>query len=108
MPLLALLHAATVDALSIAGKGLPLAFAVAEPVLMTALVVTVCLMLHRGFQLVRFTWPCDLPARPVRKRDWNEQNRKQQPKPRLDERSAGVELDRALGVVNRSEVGSQR
>jgi len=103
MPVLALLHAATVDALSAGGQGVQLAFAVAEPVLMTALVVAVCLALHRGFQVVRFTWLFDLPARRVRAVDWNEQNRKQQPERRLHDRNTGPQLERAFGVLNVSQ-----
>jgi uncharacterized membrane protein YcfT len=59
MPVLALLHAATVDALSAAGPALQVALAVVEPVAMTALVTAVCLGLHR---VLRTTWLFDRPT----------------------------------------------
>jgi len=59
MPVLALLHAATVDALSAASPPAQVALAVLEPVAMTALVTAICLGLHRA---LRTTWLFDLPT----------------------------------------------
>ena len=59
MPVLALLHAATVDAMSAAGPRTQVVLAVVEPVVMTALVTAVCLGLHRA---LRSTWLFDLPT----------------------------------------------
>jgi uncharacterized membrane protein YcfT len=62
MPALALLHLATVDALSAAGPLLQLGLAVVEPVVMTAVVVAVCLAVHRGLRAVDANWLFDLPS----------------------------------------------
>ncbi|MEU8386019.1 acyltransferase family protein, partial [Streptosporangium sp. NPDC048865] len=69
MPLLALLHLALVPPLSAGLDGrLRLALAVAEPVLLTALVVWLCLLLHRLLLKLGATWLFDLPARRSRDR----------------------------------------
>ena len=63
MPLLALLHRALVPLLS-AGLDvrLRLPLAVAEPVVLTALLVWLCLMLHRALLKLHATWLFDLPG----------------------------------------------
>jgi uncharacterized membrane protein YcfT len=60
MPILALLHAATVNAISGAGAGVQWAAALCEPAVMTAVVVMICLALHR---VLPDPWLFDLPAR---------------------------------------------
>lgn len=66
MPLLAVLHGLSIGALSRAGGGVQLAVAIAEPPVLTALLVWTCLLLHR---LLPTPWVFDVPAaapRPAR------------------------------------------
>ncbi len=63
MPVLALLHLALVSPLSADMDGrIRLALAVVWPIIITALVVWLCLMLHRGLLKARATWMFDLPG----------------------------------------------
>ena len=59
MPLLALLHALLIHQLSRAGATVQLAVAVVEPAVLTAIVVWLCLLLHR---MLPTPWVFDLPA----------------------------------------------
>jgi uncharacterized membrane protein YcfT len=63
MPLLALLHAALLDAFSGAGTPVQILLAVTLPAALTALLVTVCLTLHRWLTAVGATWLFGLPRR---------------------------------------------
>lgn len=69
MPLLALLHAALLKPFSSAGTPVQLVLAVFLPVVLTALLVTVCLTLRRGIEAAGGSWLFELPARrqPARK-----------------------------------------
>jgi uncharacterized membrane protein YcfT len=62
MPILALLHAALVNPISGAGAGVQMVAAALEPAVTTALVVVICLGLHR---ILPERWLFDLPARPT-------------------------------------------
>jgi fucose 4-O-acetylase-like acetyltransferase len=63
MPILALLHAATVNAISGAGPAAQWTAAALEPAAMTAVVVAVCLALHK---ILPDPWLFDLPPRRTR------------------------------------------
>jgi uncharacterized membrane protein YcfT len=60
MPLLAMLHAVLIGPMSGAGAGVQLVLSVVEPAVMTAIVVWICLFLHR---MLPSPWIFDLPAR---------------------------------------------
>jgi uncharacterized membrane protein YcfT len=68
MPLLALLHRFTVKPLSTVDGRWEVALAVAEPVLMVAVVAALCLLLHRTLERVGGRWLFDLPTRRPRLR----------------------------------------
>jgi len=63
MPLLALMDLALRDPLSRAGPAVQLAFAAGWPVAAAALLITVCLTLHRFLLAARCDWLFDLPRR---------------------------------------------
>jgi uncharacterized membrane protein YcfT len=63
MPLLALLHAALLGPFSQAGTAIQLTLAVFLPVVLTALLTTVCLTLHRWSVAAGGGWLFDLPER---------------------------------------------
>jgi uncharacterized membrane protein YcfT len=63
MPLLALLHAALLEPFSRAGTAVQLGLAVLLPVLLTWLLMTVCLTLHRWSIAAGGGWLFDLPER---------------------------------------------
>ncbi|MEV6600175.1 acyltransferase [Actinoplanes sp. NPDC051346] len=63
MPLLALMHAALLAPFSEAGTATQLVLAVVLPLLLTALLTTVCLSLRTCFEAVGGGWLFDLPAR---------------------------------------------
>ena len=62
MPMLALLHAALIGPLSSADAHIQFLVAVAEPIVLTALLVTICLALRRFLPGLLF----DLPIRKAR------------------------------------------
>jgi uncharacterized membrane protein YcfT len=66
MPLVALFHIATVDALSGLNPKLQLGYALVGPIVVTALITWVCLLLHRALLRIRATWLFDLPSLPGR------------------------------------------
>lgn len=63
MPLLALLHLALLRPFSGLGTAAQLVLAVFLPLVLTALLVWLCLLLHRGLTSVGATWLFDLPGR---------------------------------------------
>ncbi|MEU4408925.1 acyltransferase [Streptosporangium sp. NPDC023963] len=106
MPLLALLHLALVPPLS-AGMdgGLRIVLAVVEPVVLTALVVWLCLALHRLLLKLRATWLFDLPGLGSRGRRSGGGHRPGAGRPakrRLLRESAGYPAERAGEKQNMS------
>jgi uncharacterized membrane protein YcfT len=63
MPLLALLHAALLKPFSAAGTPIQLPLAVLLPLMLTALLATVCLTLRRWLEAAGAHWLFDLPSR---------------------------------------------
>jgi len=62
MPLLALLHLALLKPFSAVGTAGQLVLAAVLPPVLTALLVWLCLLLHRGLQAVGASWMFDLPG----------------------------------------------
>ncbi|WP_203718609.1 acyltransferase family protein [Asanoa siamensis] len=62
MPVLAVLHRLLHEPLSALGGGAQLLVALVYPPMLTALVVVLCLMIHRGLTRVGARWLFDLPA----------------------------------------------
>jgi uncharacterized membrane protein YcfT len=62
MPVLALIHAAIIHPLSNAGSAIQLVASAVEPAILTAVVVAICLALHR---VIPTPWVFDLPAKRV-------------------------------------------
>jgi uncharacterized membrane protein YcfT len=63
MPVLAVLHLLLAGPLNGAGRSIQLAVAIAEPLVLTALIAWLCLLMHRGLQAAGASALFDLPAR---------------------------------------------